>query len=309
MKEHIRHIFLLIMILGLGACGGSELETSGTLAVELIGGGEARVVAPGIDCPGTCETEVELTQADVSTVFGGKKEVETILSTDSGDEFLVWLIYSNFTVDWTSVDNCNASKSCTVVVESVCGVATLPPLCAANSVNNVELRALTVERDSIIDWEKGGGDTCVLYKNGTVQCWENTREAYRDFERTAPPALVNPVAVSVYRDYACVLDEVGIHCWSDDDVVREPDVAFGLQDVEGVEVISGVGCALDRNGVTCWVGFPNSDHAGLLESPQLTAPSNMRREGSQVCVDDGSDQVCWYWGSVALDPQVTRAPL
>ena len=309
MKEHIRHIFILIMIFGLGACGGSDLVTSGTLTVELLGGGDAHVVAPGIDCPGTCETEVELTQAQVSTVFGGKKEVEVTLSTDSGDEFLLWLTYSNFTVDWTSEANCNTNKNCTVVVESICGVATLPPLCAANSVNNVVLRAITVEQGSIIDWEWGGGDACVLYKNGMAQCWENTREAYRDFERTVAPALINPTAISVYGDYACVLDAVGIHCWSDNDVVREPNVAFGLQDVESVEVISGVGCALDANGVTCWVGLTNSIHAGLIEAPELTAPSNMRREGSQVCVDDVAEQVCWYWGSVAQDPQVTRTPL
>ena len=92
-------------------------------------------------------------------------------------------------------------------------------------------------------------------------------------------------------------------------MVREPNIAFGLQDVESGEVISGVGCALDANGVTCWVGLTNSIHAGLIEAPELTAPSNMRREGSQVCVDDVAEQVCWYWGSVAQDPQVTRTPL
>lgn len=308
MKERITYIFILITVLGLGACGG-ELDTTGTLTVELVGDGEARIVAPGIDCPGTCETGVELSQAAVSTVLGGKKEVDVVLSTDTGDEFLLWLTRSSFTVDWTSEDNCNTNKNCTVVFESICGVATLPPLCAANSVNNIELRALTVKSGSIIDWDRGIGDVCVLYSNDTAQCWESTRESYRDFERTNPPALLNPTSISVYADYACVLDEVGVHCWSDDEVVREPDIEFGLQDVESIALIQSVGCALHANGVSCWLGSTTSSYAGLLDAPSLAAPSNMRREGTNICVDDVPEKVCWLWRSVAQDPVVTRTPL
>ncbi len=288
----------LILISLFAGCGGS-----GILSVDILGNGTGQVVGSGIDCPGKCKSRITFTASDVLSQPNKEfidKPFEVTVIADSNSELLWWL--NNSENYFNGEDTCNGHTTCAGDMTLSCAnyYQTLGQ-CTNTNVNNVNLRPIIVQKDSLIDWDKGGSSVCVLRKDGSAQCWEDRFAG--EFEAATPPSFVNPKSISSFDTQACVLDETGVHCWFRGGVYSEPSVTFGLDAVESVVVADNYRvCALSNGEVTCWTGTATT----TLDVPELVSPTNLRRQSGIHCVDDETGKVCWTWNN-PNDLQVYRS--
>ena len=274
----------------LTGCGGSDLMDRGHLSVELLGNGDITVQGEQIDCPDTCERDVVFTPIELRSLITITRRVPLSATVGSDATFLGWLVDDRFSTNYE--ETCRDGLDCELQFKTLCGVGNyFPPTCAANGINTIQLRPITIQTDALIDWDRESGTLCALTEPGQAQCWESRPDQYRDFERTTPPSLIQPTQISAASGHACVLDQTGVHCWSDDMeyITAEPSVVYGLSQVESV-VVSGstYACALADGALTCW------RRQALEVTPAVTAPENLRRRSTYtLCVDDGPETVCW----------------
>lgn len=299
MTRCITVFFGLAFMLQLCACGSSDLDDEGRVSISLLGDGEVEVIGDDIYCTDDCEHLVKFSSAETNSTLNNTRHV-IVEAHPSGDSvFLGWLASNR---DIVSYDYpCDDDPVCEVVVQEICSVTLpIPLICVASSINDPELRPVTLRRDSLIDWDRSNGSLCVLQQPGSAECWQTTIKNYRYFERTPPPVLNQPVAISVAGNMACALDLTGIHCWSDqpENIILEPSSYFNLQAVDAIAVRYGYyACALSqndvKNDVTCW------QRQALAQVPELSAPENLRREDYAICVDDmgegtgAGEKICW----------------
>ncbi|MCP5014207.1 MAG: hypothetical protein GY938_02870 [Ketobacter sp.] len=284
-------ILLLSSVLSLGLIGcGGDLDDRGMVSIEILGNGSASVTGTDIDCPETCQREVVFTQLEVNSIANNSRTITVQANVDPDSELLGWLPTGRtFISNDTTV--CESDPICQVRMQEICAVGHyLPGACAANAINDIELRPVVMNTNSLIDWDRSGGYICVLQQPGEAQCWQSSAARYRNFEHTNTPSLINPTQVSVASNFGCALDQTGVHCWSSepDAIIAEPSILFGLSHVEQISVRIGYyGCALADGDVTCW------QRKALAVTPSLNDPTNLRREGNSTCVDDGTEKVCW----------------
>lgn len=289
MRSALTLIMSSVLSLTLVGCGG-DLDDRGIVSVEILGNGSASVTGTDIDCPETCQREVVFTQLEVNSIVNSSRTITVQANADPDSELLGWLVTGRtFLSNDTNV--CESDPICHVTMQEICAVGHyLPGACAANTINDIELRPIVMNTSSLIDWDRWGGNICVLQQPGEAQCWQSSAARYRNFERADTPSLINPTQVAVASNYGCALDQTGVHCWSSDPdaIIAEPSILFGLSNVEQISLRSGYyGCALADGDVTCWHG------KALATTPTLTEPTNLRREGNSTCVDDGTEKVCW----------------
>lgn len=282
--------FSLSALLFLLSGCGSDLMDTGHLDVELLGDGNIQVEGNEINCPDTCKQEVKFTQLEISSHLTSTRRVSLSAEISTDSTFLGWLVDDDFSTDYA--ETCQNDLSCELLFKSSCGVGHYIPLgCAANGINSIQLRPVTLLSSSLIDWDRASDTLCVLMEPGQAQCWESSPIQYRQFEQTPPPQLINPTQISATRDHACVLDQTGVQCWSDDmsDMATQPNVLFGFSNVESVVVNGGYyGCVLADGDLTCW------RRQTLENAPEVSSPENLRRnDGVSLCVDDGPETVCW----------------
>ncbi|RLT99230.1 hypothetical protein [Ketobacter sp.] len=290
-------LFYLILIVGpLTGCGSSDLDDEGKFSIRFLGNGSAQVNSEDLQCTEDCEHLITFSTLETNSLVSNTRHFTAEASAAEDSQFLGWLASNR---DLVSFDYpCDDDPVCEVVMQETCAVSLpIPVVCVANSINDLELRPVTVLKDSLIDWDRASDALCVLQQPGIAQCWQTTVELYRHFERTAAPVLNQPTAISGAGNMACALDQSGVHCWSDkpERMLAEPSAHFGLQQVEAIAVRFGYyGCALALGDVTCWQG------QAAAQVPELVDPRNLRRDGHAICVDEGAGEagtdgetLCW----------------
>ena len=234
--------------------------------------------------------------------------MDLTISTNPDQELISWVLTPHNSVNPTPADNCGESFNCRVLVESYCGLApTVPivPVCQKNYIDDVEVRPVVVEKDSVIDWSRHYGAVCVLYTSGLAQCWNHSSSpSHRGLENVTPIQFQNPTLIGNADSYACVADELGVHCFSDPvrDAITEPSVEFGLPQPEALAISNSSACQLSNQVVQCWHQKRTSNYPNLPEVPELSNPTNLRvgENSLQLCVDDDEETVCWYWNKDGL---------
>jgi len=145
----------------------------------------------------------------------------------------------------------------------------------------------------------GGLTSCAITDDG-VECWGRD-----DFNQATPPALNDPLEVTVGYVHACALDVAAdgsrsVICWGDD--TQSQSSPPPLNDPQQVAAGGYHTCALDRApggevGVVCWgrdVEGQVSEAPAALESPLRLVASI---SGNSSCVLDdtaaGLALICW----------------
>lgn len=143
--------------------------------------------------------------------------------------------------------------------------------------------------DRFIDAGTGGGHTCGILMDGSIQCWGSNE----DRQLNAPLGQFSSIYVG--HAHACALDERGaVACWGRND--------HGQTSLSGVYVAVAAGgahtCGLQESGAVECVG---SDDLGQSSPPEATFVS-ISAGATHTCgvtVGRNGDQNSLCWGSLS----------
>ena len=266
MNKSIKWISLFSVLL-LSACGAQEAD----LNINLVGQGT--ISSPsGVDCSESCVAKVK-----IPPPFIGNKRVTVTATAATGSVFLGW----NYRFCASDAEICEVIYS---------GLCADQALCLTGLKYFEEsMRPVFVDASYLLDSGVGGFGVCAVFNTGEVQCWSRNPGGVAE----QVPALNNPQQVAVGSNVACAQVDEGIHCWGLANQL--PQDAPLLYPPLEMEMLSNKICVLDQEGVKCW------DANGMWETPEFTAPANLRTQnmdtedlsGYYFCVDDAGVETCW----------------
>lgn len=263
---------VLLVAIGLVACKGTE--NSVTVTVDGHG-----VISDGtLTCADECETIQPLNWLQSQLLI--KKSVSFTPVADFGYEFFGWTKYNS-----PDANNCLDNDQCTLTVWALCDelldfrMSGIP--CGELAPMHRSTTAVFVEQGSVAERVWSFGRACLISSADEVHCW-----GHSDLEDN-PPQVINPSEIQLSGDVACIMDDIGLHCWGDEYYLGDNQPL--LISPTAFTVGSGYVCAIDLGQVVCW-GYRSDLVANM---PILNNPTRITSVYPNVCVIDDAGLHCF----------------
>jgi len=168
---------------------------------------------------------------------------------------------------------------------------------------------------SIKDVALGSSQTCISFKDGSLNCWGGG-----DYGEAIQPTIANVTAIAAALEHSCAISDGEIVCWgrnhlgqNNAPVLSNPDqISIGwdhgcashdggltcwgrqsanFENISPTKITSGgkFACALTDGAINCW-GW--NTH-GQLDVPELSNPYDVDAGYFFVCALDETGAVCW----------------